>query len=463
MNNLSFLTHLKTNGPLGSKDQFHVFLIFFIAIYVVELFVFWPGVIRPDSLTQLQQAQTGVFSDHHPPIMALYWGFLNSIYPGPGLMFLTHMSLLFGATLLFASFFKDSRWCWFYLFIPIWPQISFYSSFVLKDVGFTFSFLFVCSILTFYSLHQKKLPIRLALPICGLLFYGTAVKFQAAFVLPCLSLWLAYSLNAYRFSFTVLFQSLLFFCLLLGSVQFFNHHMTHKKDHSWQFVKLYDLAGISLKKNEDLFPDFVKNKPFFSMTALARKFNSQRVDELVFDAEPLLIKGKTEQQRNSLWYTWLEAIQNYPGSYFLHRWELFQHLLRKSPIKSMSEIASHQEFIPSLIRDILLRCEAHGLTVFFKTITSFGFYLPFMMLYLVLGLVCIKRDPYAIPLVFLNSTGLTLLLVLFVFSMASDVRYIYLTMCCFHFSHPFFFKTFKNFIEKDQIYWIFKKRKITTA
>lgn len=449
MKNISFLRDLKIKENFGNNNHFYLLLVCLIGLYLIELFVFWPGVIRPDSLMQLQQAQTGVFSDHHPPIMALYWGLLNCIYPGPGLLFLTHLSLLFGAALLFATSFKNSRWCYFFLCILIWPQISFYSSFVLKDVGFTFSFLFSSSILTFYAIHKKKLPIIWAVFIGVLLFYGTAVKFQAAFILPCLTLWLAYSLNNYRFSFKVFLQGALLFCLLFSSVQFFNNSMTQKKDYSWQLVKLYDLAGISLQKNEDLFPEFVKNKPLFSMEALTKKFNSERVDELVFDPNPLLIKGKTDEQRDALWNAWFEAIQKYPGAYFSHRWALFQNLIQKSPIKSLSETLSHQEFIPGHVKDILLLCDLYGLITFFKAITSFASYFPLMILYFSLGLVCMRRDPYAIPLVFLNGMGLTLLGTLFVFSMASDVRYIYLTMCCFHFSHPFFFKTLKNFVEKD--------------
>src|SRR5207253_5889655 len=89
--------HVLKNNP------FYFFLFCCALLYFFELFLFWPGVIRPDSLAQLQQAQTGIFSDHHPPVMALYWGVLNFIWPGPGLLFLTHLSLLFGAAVCFAS------------------------------------------------------------------------------------------------------------------------------------------------------------------------------------------------------------------------------------------------------------------------------------------------------------------------------------------------------------------------
>jgi hypothetical protein len=159
MQNLFFLRNFKIKENFGNNNQFCLLLVCLIGLYLVELFVFWPGVIRPDSLMQLQQAQTGVFSDHHPPMIVLYWGLLNCVYPGPGLMFLTHLSLLFGAALLFATSFRNSPWCCFFLFILIWPQVSFYSSFILKDVGFTFSFLFSSSILTFYATHKNKLPI----------------------------------------------------------------------------------------------------------------------------------------------------------------------------------------------------------------------------------------------------------------------------------------------------------------
>jgi len=46
----------------------------------------WPGILSNDSLATLEQARTLVFTDWHPPVMALVWAPLDRILAGPGLM-----------------------------------------------------------------------------------------------------------------------------------------------------------------------------------------------------------------------------------------------------------------------------------------------------------------------------------------------------------------------------------------
>jgi len=61
----------KISMNFNLKNQSHVlwWSLFSIA-FLVDLFIWWPGILRPDSMGQLSQAQQGAFSgDHHPPIM----------------------------------------------------------------------------------------------------------------------------------------------------------------------------------------------------------------------------------------------------------------------------------------------------------------------------------------------------------------------------------------------------------
>lgn len=122
--------------------------------------------------------------------------------------------------------------------------------------------------------------------------------------------------------------------------------------------------------------------------------------------------------------------------------------LSKSPIKGISDAASSTE-VPQKVFDLLIFLESTGILGFLKTISSFIFWLPIMGIYIVAGVWMLNKSRYASSLLMLNLTGFALLAVLFVFSMASDVRYIYLTMCFFHASHPLFFMSLKDTMKQQ--------------
>src|SRR5262245_1279945 len=56
----------------------------------------FPGYMSTDSVAQLDEARSGVFSDGHPPLMAAEWWVLDRIISGPVLMLLLQGSLFLG-------------------------------------------------------------------------------------------------------------------------------------------------------------------------------------------------------------------------------------------------------------------------------------------------------------------------------------------------------------------------------
>lgn len=79
------------------------FIIFFIAACIF-IGIFAPGKMDIDSSGIYKSALAHQYSDHHPPLMAYMWHYLNFIYPGPLLMFLFNMALLWGALYILAPF-----------------------------------------------------------------------------------------------------------------------------------------------------------------------------------------------------------------------------------------------------------------------------------------------------------------------------------------------------------------------
>ena len=43
----------------------------------------YPGVMTYDSVEQLREGRLGVFTDGHPPVMALVWGLVDHLCAGP--------------------------------------------------------------------------------------------------------------------------------------------------------------------------------------------------------------------------------------------------------------------------------------------------------------------------------------------------------------------------------------------
>src|SRR5262245_52258177 len=56
----------------------------------------FPGYMSTDSAAQLAQARSDIFTDAHPPIMAVEWAVLDAIVAGPILMLLVQGALFLG-------------------------------------------------------------------------------------------------------------------------------------------------------------------------------------------------------------------------------------------------------------------------------------------------------------------------------------------------------------------------------
>lgn len=411
-----------------------------LSLFAIGVFFsYWPGFLSPDSTTQLSQAISGNYSDHHPPMMALYWKLWLWWKVGPEPIFLTYQFLLFGSAFLLLNTLKGKSIRWIVPFIPLLPHILFYSGAIWKDVGFAYTFLFSAMLLVSANFHEKKLPFINILIIWLLLFYGTGVKYQAIFVLPIMTLWLtltllkAKSLVKKISLWLGLWMSILFSCQALQKAVV----SSVGENHSWQNVKLFDLAGMSVQLDQDLFPEFVKQAPEYAFDKMKNTYSPYRVDELIvgWAPEASLRPGETKEHRDILWDTWFQAIKDHPMAYFAHRFAVWKMMVKRSPMKSLDDLHDI-EAVPSKIKYVL---DVVGLQTLqtIKELTYFIYYVPFLFSYFLLGLWNWKKKRrYALPLTMMTGSAIALMMALFVFSMASDLRYIYLTMTFFHFSHP---------------------------
>ncbi len=444
----------------------HLPIIIAAFLFIITTWFFWPGMLSEDAAGQMQQAFAGFYTDHHPPMMAFYWRLLMKLVPGPGLLFLTQQLFLWLAVGIFAYIFEYSPWRWFFLALPFWPQIFRYEFFLLKDVQFTYCFLLIAALLSYYAVRQRRPGWLATSAILLLAFYGTAIKFQAQFVLPLITLWLSCVLyrSKEEESKTNIARPLVLGLFLSGGLLFgvhsFNDAMTNVKNHMWQSVKIYDLAAMSLQENRSLFPDFINQNPLFSMEAVAARYNIERVDDLFYDdiskgdAPGPLRAGNNEEERNALYAAWLKAVVTNPLGYIRAR-AVLSNRLTSSPLgRSCGAIAADPTASP-LLRKLMHVIDQTGVEQLLRLILSFKFYLALMFLYIALALA-FPFSRHALSLLFLNALGLAIIGVIFFCSMATAPRYIYLATCCHHFSHPFFFSLIRDL-------WLKKLARATEA
>lgn len=441
------------------------------ALFFINILVMWPGQMSPDSYTQYNAAIQGVFDDHHPPMMSLVWGFLDAIYQGPGLLFLMHILMLYGACVIFIASAQTKGLKLFYSVLPFIPHVLFYSSMLWKDVGFAFSFLLAVAILHYYMSAERRIDAWAAVAIVLLIFYGAAVKFQGQYIAPLVLIGLWHCLDSYRPSVTMIIK-IAASCLAFSyALQIFNDYFVppSRKAHSWQCVKIYDLAAMSVATGQPLFPEFLLQSPDFSMQEINARFNHKRVDDLFMPPSNPLRLGNDEAERNELLAYWQVTVWRNLPLYLHHRfinwWTMVTNMplqrfetmdfnqfgglqwfvalqkaaVQKQPI-TMSAKAMH--YAGKLLNGFL-----YGLRYCFK----FVFLIPFMLFYFTLGIVCYRRNKKGMSLILINALSIWFLGILFFCSMASDMRYAYIAGCMTHASHGIAWQLLRRRKGKDTL------------
>lgn len=434
------MTCLKKRLPL---------ITFFIAACTF-ISIFAPGKMDIDSSCIYQSALAHQYFDHHPPLMAYMWHYLNLIYQGPLLMFLFNMALLWGALyiLAFKIFPKERILQYSIICIPFMPQIAVHGRVTGKDVIFTFGYGFLAMFLAYVTVHNKKISLIQIMGILTSLVYFTAVKFQAQFILPILLLWFFYNLLSsstftYKKSMAIIVSLMTSFSIVT-MIDSINHYLVTEKgagsNHSWQYVKIFDLAGMSIHSNKVLLPSFLLKHPEISVQDIQKKYQIAWEPLIVYEDSPLR-HTQSEKERDLLLQTWWQEIYNHPISYIQHRGKLW----------------FREFFLASCAKGWLEEVGITGVTPLQKalrvlaTLAAFIFLFPFQIMFFSIGRRALKFPEtkyYAAALLFLSSMGCALLALLFVKSLAVTVRYIFFTFYMFFLSCPFAYHCFLELKKK---------------
>ncbi|MGI9215089.1 MAG: hypothetical protein ACR2HS_05545, partial [Gammaproteobacteria bacterium] len=383
---------------------------------------------------------------------------------GSGLMFLLQLALLYGSMHYLISSVKSYPYKIKYILslFPLIPNIFAYSFMIWKDIGFAFCFLFVGSYLTCLSAKQNKPNIVVLNLLLIILLYGASIKFQAKYLAIILLFWIALIYTNFHIfckKFMQIFSILMLsFYLLLNNINWLFIGDV-KSNNSWQYVKLYDLSAISLAVNQDLLPDFNKN-PSFTMqkmySILHRKLLDRSsyymVDTLIMGQNAILKLCNNQQQLDKLYATWLQTIIKHPYMYLKHRFFNLASMLFYHPaFKYVAPLLKENSLNYFIINGIIYLCFANFIPALLSVVyLIFGIYV-----YLNKTRNHLNKDNwFPIPLIFLNSVGIAMMLILFFASMAGTPRYTYITVCMTHASHIFAYLSFKLLKNRDGSHYL---------
>lgn len=440
----------KLVAPAGARSIYYLYmqtakkpLLFLAAFYLGSLFILWPGVISPDAMNQYQAALAGVYSDHHPPAMSLLWHYLNLLYAGPGLLFALHLTLLYSAAAIFIYIFRTSKFKWWYVVFPLIPNMLAYTVFIVKDASFVYTYLLAGAIISLLIVQrQSKFKIPLLALCLLLLFYGTAAKFQARYLLIFFTLGIGYCYD-YKFALKNIMVGIALCAALLGAMFAFNSYMVPnaQQQHTWQWVKLYDLSGISLELDKPMYPEFIKHNPNFDFARIKQQFDPQKVDDLVFGSDAPLRGGDNAIDRDTLWHYWFNTLKQHPWLYLKVRFKVWSYNLTSVP----SEYNNPTKFLARtalkpIVEIPFMQACIDGAYQFINGALRFIWLVPFLIFYTYLGIKHFKRNSYAVPLTMFCVTSIALLLILFFFSMAGVARYVLLCTCLVHAAHGFAYR-----------------------
>ncbi len=159
----------------------------------LEILLFWPGGISVDTMEQYSQAESGTFSDWHPPMMAFLWRLSEQFLKGASGFFIFQTGLLFAAYFLFWRFVYSvsKRLSLFIPLVSVLPITIGLSGMLWKDT-------FLVSVSLFFMalvLTNKPVSTSRILFSCLVFFVALSVRhngvllvFPGAFVLADLAL-----------------------------------------------------------------------------------------------------------------------------------------------------------------------------------------------------------------------------------------------------------------------------------
>src|SRR5450830_1458884 len=326
----------------------------FFAGFVLYALLLYPGFMSTDSVVQIMEGRDGVYSDWHPPAMALLWRWVDRVIAGPAGMLLIQTALLWGGMyLLNDAYFSRARSLRFAVALfalMFFPLILCIAGVIWKDVWMWAMLLLALACIGQARKHAaEKRQYKVFLVFAGAcVLAALLVRHNAIFAaMPLILLGTqvkrpADSLKALapKLMLTLFMGAMVF--LAVGKI---NGELASRKTYPWIGNAAFDIAGVIVRMDDStaqqalfdaLSSSLGSHQP---LSKLKADYTSAYWMTLFRGAPPALdfppeslngnkgFFGLPEQNRNDLKKLWLHTIVSHPALWVEHRTAVFVDVL----------------------------------------------------------------------------------------------------------------------------------------
>jgi len=304
--------------------------------FAFDVVAWYPGQMSFDSGYTWWQARAGETSDTQSVLLIHLWRILDSIVPGPGLVFLLHLLLFWGGLALIATGLRLRRLATVSLMLIVGfaPMIAVLRAHVWTDVGFAGALLVAAGCVAFFARTRNHGWLWLAIVPT---FYALALRHNA---LPALLPIVVYATHrsiergdARRARLRVGVASVLVLAALFGVVQLING-TANRHLPAWPALAVFDLAALSIATDHVLLPRQMIG-PDMDVADLEQAYQPWSVGAVLTRTrngirDPIT-PGWTPAQVTELRRTWFDAAIAHPREYAAHRFEVTAALFGTHP------------------------------------------------------------------------------------------------------------------------------------
>lgn len=309
-----------------------------ICCFALLLWLAAPGFMARDSGVQLSQARSGQFSDAHPVLMALMWRYIDRIVAGPIGMLSIMAALHVGALTLLATTIRGPvLWRALGLVaICFFPPLFSNLPVVWKDTLMQSSLIGALACFSCFLQRQpnrrskRSRAVDVAWAGFGFLLCGIGIGARhnappaAAFLLalPLLAIPAIKRLTSWKGALVAAVGGTLLAGAIAGGVGTMLSPLT-RKDHFWQTLPAFDLAGLSLKTGKVLVdPATGVLTPGMGLKEIQRLYHPYYSNSLYYCVRrqgrrcvPLFRRTHDPVALARLRNNWLRAIISHPIEY----------------------------------------------------------------------------------------------------------------------------------------------------
>lgn len=293
--------------------------------FAVAMATFYPGHLSFDSAVQYWSARTGEYLNVSPVVQPVVWGAIQSVWPGSGGMFALQMALFLGGAWLACCALnaRTGERVVSSLYVILGTPALLVVTHLWTDALMIACLTAGCGVILVADRRRSRRWLLAALPLIAA--GGMARHNALPAIVPLLVWWglvharLAHSDAVPRVS-RILVGTLIGVFVIVGANLLLDRMVVRHRVHTFTAVQVFDIAGISVRVGEMLFPPFMVPSGF-TLDALRDRYVPYNNFPLFQGGvrETLWEGALTDEELSELRTAWLVAITSHPMAYLSHR------------------------------------------------------------------------------------------------------------------------------------------------